>query len=256
MEILGYIALTLMGLVLSLVGAGGSVLTIPILVYLLNLPILLATSYSLVIVGSTAFIATLRYYNYIVFKKALVLMLPSILGVFLSRHFLIVNLPAYFGSFAIEYLLLIFLLVFMIVSGFFMIQKIEFVANDNINKINNIKIAPIGLILGVLMGLLGAGGGFLIIPTFVLLLGLNMQQAVSSSLFIITMNSLVGFLVDKHHFIASDWFVLLQCLAASFIGMLLGFYMSKFVNGNNLKNLFGYFVWAVAVGIVLKSFVF
>jgi uncharacterized membrane protein YfcA len=256
MEILGYIALTVMGLVLSLVGAGGSVLTIPILVYLLNLPILLATSYSLVIVGSTAFIATLRYYNYIIFKNALLLMLPSILGVFLSRRFLIVNLPAYFGSVAIEYFLLILLLVFMVVSGVFMIQKIDFVANDNINKINNIKIVPIGLILGILIGLLGTGGGFLIVPTLVLLLGLNMQQAVSSSLFIITINSLVGFLADKHHFIASDWLVLLQCLVASFVGLLLGFYMSKFFNGNNLKKLFGYFVWAVAAGIVLKSFVF
>jgi len=255
MELLGYIALAAMGITLGLVGAGGSILTIPILVYLLNVPIILATSYSLVVVGSTAFMGLLRYRHNILFRKAIVLLIPSVLGVFLARHFMIPSLPYTIGSLPIDKALVILLLIFMSVAGYFMIKNSPLDAQNNLPKNQNIKVILIGLALGIVMGLLGAGGGFLIIPTLVLLMGFSMQEAVPTSLFIITVNSLIGFAADQHHFIESDWSNLVKYLAPAILGMLMGLYIAKFAKGESLKKAFGYFVWIVGIAIVTKEFI-
>ena len=163
MELLGYIALAAMGITLGLVGAGGSILTIPILVYLLNVPIILATSYSLVVVGSTAFMGLLRYRHHILFKKAIVFLIPSVLGVFAARYFMIPALPHTIGSLPIDKALVVLLLIFMGVAGYFMIKNSPLDAKNHLPKNQNINVILIGLALGVIMGLLGAGGGFLIV---------------------------------------------------------------------------------------------
>ena len=117
MEFLGYLALSFMGITLGLVGAGGSILTIPILVYLLKVPIIFATSYSLAVVGSTAFIGILRYRNQILFRQAILFLMPSVLGVFVARHFMIPNLPNTMWSISIDKALVILLLSFMSLAG-------------------------------------------------------------------------------------------------------------------------------------------
>jgi uncharacterized membrane protein YfcA len=255
MELLGYIALAVMGITLGLVGAGGSILTIPILVYLLDVPIILATSYSLVVVGSTAFIATLRYRHHILFKKAILCLIPSVLGVFTARHFMIPALPHTIGSLSIDKALVILLLIFMSAAGYFMIKDSPIDSQNNRPKNQNIKVILIGLALGAVMGLLGAGGGFLIIPTLVLLMGFSMQEAVPTSLFIITVNSLIGFAADQHQFIAADWVNLAKYLVPALLGMLVGLYIAKVVNGKALKKAFGYFIWIVGIAIPTKEFI-
>jgi uncharacterized membrane protein YfcA len=255
MELLGYIALAAMGITLGLVGAGGSILTIPILVYLLNVPIILATSYSLVVVGSTALIGLLRYRHHILFKKAIVFLIPSVLGVFTARHFMIPALPHTIGPLPVDKALVILLLIFMIAAGYFMIKNSPLNAKNHLPKNQNINVILIGLALGVIMGLLGAGGGFLIIPTLVLLMVFTMQEAVPTSLFIITVNSLIGFAADQHQFIADDWSHLAKYLAPAFFGMLMGLYIAKFIQGERLKKAFGYFVWIVGIAILTKEFI-
>ena len=255
MELLGYIALAAMGITLGLVGAGGSILTIPILVYLLNVPIILATSYSLVVVGSTAFMGLLRYRHHILFKKAIVFLIPSVLGVFTARHFMIPALPHTIGSVPIDKALVILLLIFIGVAGYFMIKNSPLDAKNHLPKNQNINVILIGLALGVIMGLLGAGGGFLIIPTLVLLMGFTMQEAVPTSLFIITVNSLIGVAADQHQFIADDWSHLAKYLAPAFFGMLIGLYIAKFIQGESLKKAFGYFVWVIGIAILIKEFI-
>ena len=255
MELLGYIALAAMGITLGLVGAGGSILTIPILVYLLNVPIILATSYSLVVVGSTAFMGLLRYRHHILFKKAIVFLIPSVLGVFAARYFMIPALPHTIGSLPIDKALVVLLLIFMGVAGYFMIKNSPLDAKNHLPKNQNINVILIGLALGVIMGLLGAGGGFLIIPTLVLLMGFTMQEAVPTSLFIITVNSVIGFAADQHQFIADDWSHLAKYLAPAFFGMLIGLYIAKFIQGKILKKAFGYFVWIVGIAIFAKEFI-
>jgi uncharacterized membrane protein YfcA len=255
MQLLGYIALAAMGITLGLVGAGGSILTIPILVYLLNVPIILATSYSLVVVGSTAFMGLLRYRHHILFKKAIVFLTPSVLGVFAARHFMIPALPHTIGSLPIDKALVILLLIFMSAAGYFMIKNSPLDAKNHLPKNQNINVILIGLALGGIMGILGAGGGFLIIPTLVLLMGFTMQEAVPTSLFIITVNSLIGFAADQHQFIADDWSHLAKYLAPAFFGMLMGLYIAKFIQGESLKKAFGYFVWVVGIAIFAKEFI-
>lgn len=255
MELLGYISLTAMGITLGLVGAGGSILTIPILVYLLKVPIILATSYSLVVVGSTAFMGLLRYRHHILFRKTIVFLIPSALGVFTARHFMIPALPHTIGSLPIDKALVILLLIFMSAAGYFMIKDSPIDSQNNRPKNQNIKVILIGLALGTVMGILGAGGGFLIIPTLLLLMGFTMEEAVPTSLFIITVNSLIGFVADQHQFIASDWGNLAKYLAPALLGMLIGLYIAKFVNGESLKKAFGYFVWVVGIVILIKGFI-
>jgi len=255
MELLGYIALAAMGITLGLVGAGGSILTIPILVYLLKSPILLATSYSLVVVGSTALIATLRYRHHILFKNALLFLIPSISGVFTARHFMIPALPHTIWSLPVDKALVVLLLIFMSAAGYFMIKDSPIDVQNHLPKNQNIKVILIGLALGVVMGLLGAGGGFLIIPTLVLLMSFTMQEAVPTSLFIITVNSLIGFAADQHHFIASDWGNLEKYLAPALLGILIGLYIANFIQGERLKKAFGYFVWIVGIAILTKEFI-
>ena len=255
MQLLGYIALAAMGITLGLVGAGGSILTIPILVYLLNVPIILATSYSLVVVGSTAFMGLLRYRHHILFKKAIVFLTPSVLGVFAARHFMIPALPHTIGSLPIDKALVILLLIFMSAAGYFMIKNSPLDAKNHLPKNQNINVILIGLGLGVIMGLLGAGGGFLIIPTLILLMGFSMQEAVPTSLFIIAVNSLIGFAADQHQFIASDWGNLVKYLAPALLGMLMGLYIAKFIQGKILKKAFGYFVWVIGIAILIKEFI-
>jgi uncharacterized protein len=255
MELLGYIALAAMGITLGLVGAGGSILTIPILVYLLNVTIIIATSYSLVVVGSTAFIGLLRYRNNILFERAIVFLIPSVLGVFTVRYFMIPALPHTIGSLPIDKALVILLLIFMSAAGYFMIKNSPLDVQNHLPKNQNIKVILIGLALGTVMGLLGAGSGFLIIPTLVLLMGFSMQEAVPTSLFIITVNSLIGFAADQHQFIADDWSHLTKYLAPALLGMLTGLYIAKFIQGEILKKAFGYFVWVIGIAILAKEFI-
>lgn len=255
MELLGYISLAAMGITLGLVGAGGSILTIPILVYLLNVPIILATSYSLVVVGSTAFMGLLRYRHNILFRKAIVFLIPSVLGVFTARHFMIPALPHTIWSLSLDKALVILLLIFMGVAGYFMIKNAPFDAKNHLPNDQNIKVILIGLSVGIVMGILGAGGGFLIIPTLVLLMGFTMEESVPTSIFIITVNSLIGFAADQHQFIVSDWSNLAKYLAPALLGMFIGLYIAKFVNGESLKKAFGYFVWVVGIVIFIKGFI-
>lgn len=255
MEIFGYIALAIMGVTLGIIGAGGSILTIPILVYLLKIPILLATSYSLIVVGSVALIATFRYRRHILFRNSLPFLIPSILGIFTARHFIITRLPNSLGTFSTDKALVVLLLIFMTLSGYFIIKDSSLDERNHPQKYKNIKIIMIGFFLGIIMGILGAGGGFLIIPTLVLLLGVSMQHAIATSLFIITINSFTGFTADQHHFMAVDWINLVKYLIPALLGMLIGLYVVKFINGKILNKAFGYFVWIVGIAIFMKEFI-
>lgn len=255
MEILGYLALGGMGITLGLIGAGGSILTIPILTYLFGIPVLLATRYSLAVVSFSAIIATIRYRNNILFKKALVFLTPSILSVFCVRHFIIPRLPLTIGNTSIDKILLTMLIILMAIAGYLMIKNTIPSDASQLDKKNNIKIIAIGASLGILMGFLGAGGGFLIIPTLIIFMQFTMKDAISTSLFIITVNSFIGFSADKYHFALSDWINLAKYLTCAFIGMSIGLYIAKYIKGENLKKIFGYFILAVGIAMIINEFI-
>jgi uncharacterized membrane protein YfcA len=109
-------------------------------------------------------------------------------------------------------------------------------------------------IIGLIIGLVGAGGGFLIIPSLVLFAKLPMKKAIGTSLFIMAMNSLIGFMGDVQN-LEIDWVFLLSFTSLSVVGIFIGIYLNRFVNEAQLKKGFAYFVLIMALFILYKEFI-
>ena len=264
MEIIGYIASLFIGISLGLIGGGGSILTVPVLVYLFSINPVLSTSYSLFVVGSTSLVGAFNNYRkgFVQIKTALLFGLTSITTVFLTRKFLIPAIPKTFGrigNFEItqSVVTMVLFAILMVIAAVAMIKS-KPVAGDKIipesKKINLLKLSIYGVAIGLATGLLGAGGGFLLIPTLVLLVKLPMKEAVGTSLLIIALNSLIGFTGDIGHFII-DWFFLLKITGIAIVGIFIGGFLSIKISGNNLKKGFGWFVLAMGVYIIVKELV-
>lgn len=261
-EIIGYIGALIVGLVLGLIGGGGSILTVPILVYFLGFSPIVATSYSLFVVGSTALIGTFRNIRKktIDFKTAIIFAIPSILTVFMMRSLVIPNLPDILfsvGSFQLTnslFIMLVFALI-MLLAGWSMIKSKDISADSEIKEYDNSHYLAIGtqaIGIGALAGLVGAGGGFLIVPALVLLVKLPIKKAISTSLFIIAIQSLIGFLGDLNT-IAIDWNFLIKFTIISIIGIFIGLALSKKISAKGLKRGFGYFTLIMAIYITFKE---
>ncbi len=259
-QILGYIGALVVGLVLGLIGGGGSILTVPILVYLIGLNPVTATAYSLFVVGTTSlFGAFQNYRNKMVdLRTAIVFSIPAFIAVYLTRRYLVPAIPdSLFTIFDFEITKNIFIMIFfaiiMLLASISMIKtkKKGNFAEQEI-KYNIPLIIVEGIIVGALTGIVGAGGGFLIIPALVLLAKLPMKLAVGTSLVIISAKSLIGFLGDVQN-LAIDWTFLIIFTLLSIIGILIGVYATKFISGEKLKKGFGWFTLLMAVYIIYKE---
>ncbi|HYX33833.1 MAG TPA: sulfite exporter TauE/SafE family protein [Oligoflexus sp.] len=262
MEVIGYLSSILMGLSLGLIGGGGSILTVPILVYLFALPPVVATGYSLFIVGLTALFGGINFMRQkqVDFKTGLIFAVPSFLGVYAARAWVVPALPDtvfQMGAWSMSKNVLIMLVfsVLMILASYSMIRKAP-VARDRA------KLSPLrrhgiigleGLVVGCVTGFVGAGGGFLIIPALVILVGLPMKKAVGTSLFIIAIKSLFGFLGEWQRHPGVDWQLLLSIAGIAITGIFIGSYVSRFVAENRLKKVFGWFVLVMGSGILLQQ---
>lgn len=256
METLAYFASALIGIALGLIGGGGSILTVPVMVYLFGVNPLLATSYSLFIVGTTSLVGAYQNYrnNFVNIKTALLFGLSSIITVFVIRKFFISLIPpALFSVSGFQVTTMVLFALLMIAAAFSMISDKKTINQDlPIRSGNTLKLLLYGIGIGVVTGLLGAGGGFLLIPTLVILLGLPMKEAVGTSLMIIAFNSLVGFVGDLGHF-QINWPFLLEVTAIAIAGVFLGIFLSKKIDGGKLKKGFGWFVLIMGGYIVLKE---
>jgi uncharacterized membrane protein YfcA len=255
MEILGYAAAVVIGISLGLIGAGGSILTIPVLVYLMGIAPVNATSYSLFIVAISAFTGVLGYLRHGLVSLPTVLLfgLPSVLGVFISRKYLLHAIPEDLfdiGSLHVTRngFLMMLLAVLMVIASYSMIRKMPSIrVNAHADRhYHNFLIFQQGIVVGVVVGLVGAGGGFLIIPALIMLARLPMKKAIGTSLAIVALNSTIGFLSDfgVHQF---DWRFLLVFSGFAISGIVAGSYISKFVSGTQLKPAFGWFILAMGV---------
>ncbi len=268
MEIFGYAAAILMGLALGLIGGGGSILTVPILVYLFAIEPVLATAYSLFIVGITSLVGSFSHVRLgnIHWKTALVFGLPSIVSVYLTRLYLVPFIPQEITIsedivLSKPLVLLVFFAVIMVLAAYSMIRKpkAQPLNADVAVQYNFPMIFLEGLVVGIITGLVGAGGGFLIIPALVILARLPMKQAVGTSLIIIAAKSLMGFVGDLQGMAAVDWYFLLRFSAIAVVGILLGTRLSLVVPNEKLKPAFGWFVLVMGVYIISKelwSFIF
>ena len=264
MFIAGLLASFFTGTVLSFLGAGGSILTLPILVYLFQIDIIQATTYSLLLVGLTAVFGCVASFKdkLIDFKTGIIFGIPSIIGVVLARKVVLPFLPDQIlvGNFILEksFLIMILFAVLMLVSSSLMIRDRKPVlskTNDKNAYERNIIIILEGLIVGQLTGFVGAGGGFLISPALVLLTGLSMNIAVATSLFIIAIKSLMGYLSDVIDGFQTDWmFVFYVCLF-TLVGVFFGRILSKKVSDKQTKKLFGYMTLIISFIIIIEQLI-
>jgi hypothetical protein len=266
MEIVGYLLATIVGISLGLIGSGGSILTVPILVYVLSVNPVLATAYSLFIVGSTALVGGVQsaIQKKVDFKTVLIFGIPSIAAVYATRMWLVPLIPKELfsvGSLVITKSVALMLLfaVVMIIASISMIKpgksKTETDENEPM-KYNYPMILLEGAVVGLLTGLVGAGGGFLIIPALVILARMPMKLAVGTSLFIIAAKSLIGFIGDLQGSQLIDWKLLGSFTAFAVVGIFIGIWLSKKIAGEKLKKAFGWFVLIMGVYIIIKEIFF
>lgn len=259
-DLLGYFGALTTGIVLGLIGGGGSILTVPIMVYLFSINPVTATAYSLFVVGTSSLVGALNSLKkkLVDFRTAFVFAIPAFTAVYITRKYIVPAIPeVVFKSGEViltrEMAIMFFFAVIMIFAAVSMLKK----RKKSHPRDAEIQFrAPIlslqGMVVGLVTGLVGAGGGFLIIPALVLLAKLPMKRAVATSLFIIAMNSLIGFTGDLQNR-EIDWAFLLVFTAIAISGIFIGAYLSRFVNNNKLRRIFGWFILVMGIYIIWKE---
>ncbi len=261
MEIFGYVASVLIGVSLGLIGGGGSILTVPVLVYLFGLDAFLATEYSLFIVGISSVTGSVSYFRkgLVNFKTALIFGIPSIISIFLTRNYILPLVPDQVfnvGHFTVtkDIFLLLLFAGLMIVSSYKMIRKRPELqlGIDYSRKNSYLLAAGEGSVVGILTGLVGAGGGFMIIPALVNLLKTPVKVAIGTSLVIISLNSLIGFFSTMNQ-MTIDWKLLVNISCIAMTGVIIGSQLSKKIDGKKLKPIFGWFILIMGIYIITRE---
>jgi len=259
-QIIGYILAVFVGITLGLIGSGGSILSVPILVYVVGIEPVLATAYSLFIVGITALVGGFQKANQklVDFKKVLLFGIPTVIAVFITRRLIVPTIPDLIFStnnFVLHKSVVI-MLVFAIVMVFASIRMIKPIKEESLvtaSQLNYFSSVLNGLLIGCIAGFVGAGGGFLIIPALLFLAKTPMKIAIGTSLFIVATQSLIGFLGDIRPNQIIDWQFLTLFTGFSIVGVFIGNQLSKFVSGEKLKTTFGWCVLAMGIYIIGKE---
>ena len=260
MELAGYAASILIGLILGMLGGGGSILSIPILVYLFHIDVVMASAYSLFIVGTTSLVGAVSKYkqNTVNIRSALLFGIPSVISIFVTRRWIVPAIPDVVwetDAFMLSKRLLLLGLfaVLMVLASISMIRGTHEFSNDD-DRFMPVLLIIQGILIGFLTGLVGAGGGFLIVPALVLLTGLTFKTAVGTSLFIIAISSLTGFLGDLMNY-SMNWSFLFIITGLAVIGILLGNMLNNRISSIQLRKIFGWFTLIVGCAILINEFV-
>jgi uncharacterized membrane protein YfcA len=261
-SIFGYLSAVLVGVTLGLIGSGGSILSVPILVYIMGVEPILATAYSLFIVGTTALFGGFQKakQKLVDFRKVVLFGIPTILSVFITRKIIVPRIPEILFSTSVftlhksVFIMIIFAIV-MIFASIRMIKPLQIEIQEGEGKLNYAKIFIQGVLIGLVAGFVGAGGGFLIIPALLFLTKTPIKMAVGTSLFIVAAQSLIGFLGDLRPEQNLNWNLLITFTICSIIGVFIGSYLSKKIEGEKLKTGFGWFVLAMGIYIILKELI-
>lgn len=264
MEVIGYLASIVMGLTLGLIGGGGSILTVPILVYLFDVDPVLSTAYSLFVVGLTSAVGSFSHFKsgHVHVKTAIIFGIPSIAAVYSVRKFIMPIIPdPVFNMGTVEVTkslaVLVLFAILMLLASITMIRKPKQLKEEKLGviKYNYPLIFIEGIVVGGITGLVGAGGGFLIIPALVLLAKLPMKQAVGTSLVIIALKSSIGFTGDLGGNLAIDYQFMLLFSLFAIVGIIIGSYLTRFIPNEKLKPIFGWFVLVMGIYILVKELV-
>ena len=246
---MGWIATLVMGLVLGLLGGGGGILTVPILVGFFGLSATAATGSSLFVVGLTSLVGAVQgvLKRQCELRSGAFMAVPAMIGAFASRAFLVPSLPAKILGWPKDDVLLGAFAVLMVIVGFRMLKPAPAAQEP---KDQPVLVMVYGLLIGLLSGTLGAGGGFLILPVLTLLVGVEMQKAIPTSLMVISVQSLVGFVGELRKPI--DWGLLVPIVGVALVGMVAGMLVRERLPRETLRLGFAFMVFAVAIWMFSK----
>jgi uncharacterized protein len=266
MELIGYLCALLVGISLGSLGMGGSILTIPIMIYIMKVTPVDATGYSLFVVGVTSAIGCAKYIKHkmVDVKKAILFAIPSIVAVFIFRLYIMPLIPGVIytsSSFVLTKDLMIILLfsLLMIIIAYNMIRNSRYsdviVAQDKWT--DYLWLFFLGLFSGVLTGLIGVGGGFIILPALVLLAKVPVRMGIGTSLLIIAVNSFIGFtgeMLLRHEEIDFTFLIIFAFFSAC--GVFIGFRWAARAATKNLKKIFGWLVLLIGICIFISELFF
>lgn len=263
MEILGYLFLFLVGLALGTLGAGGSILTVPVLVYLFSVDAVMASAYSLFIVGTTSLVGTVLKFNaqLVNFRTGVIFGLPSIISIFITRKWIVPAIPdivLQLGSFQLSKSVLILgiFAFLMILASICMITRgNKNKAKSHPNPESHFFLILLGLLTGVITGFVGVGGGFLIIPVLGFLTSMPFKKVVGTTLLIIASNSLIGFIGDIINY-AVHWNFLLTITGLAVFGIYIGSLIAKKLPTLKLQKSFGWVTLAIGTSILMREIFF
>lgn len=261
-QIIGYILAVFVGVILGMIGSGGSILSVPILVYVMRIEPTLATAYSLFIIGTTSLVGGVHKakQQLVDLKKVVLFGIPTVITVFITRKIIVPRIPDLIFSTDLftlhkSVLIMIVFAIVMIFASVRMIKPLSEIVSSDKDKLNYYKIGILGVLIGLVSGFVGAGGGFLIVPTLLFFAKTPMKMAVGTSLLIVSSQSLIGFLGDIMGNQTIDWNLLQLFTMASIIGIFIGNRISKKVEDKKLKTGFGWFVLAMGIYIIIKELV-
>ncbi len=262
MIFLGAIISLLIGIVLGLVGGGGSILTVPMVHYLFGTSMLLATTYSLIVVSIASGVGTLQRLpsKQVDFKQGLIFLVPSMSIAFLIRRFILPLIPQSFDFIGVQLSLEIIIALLLVGVMLFTAIRTLFSKREPSSEVPSITIVVLfGLLTGLLSGFIGAGGGFIIVP-ILMRLGMDIRKAVGTSMFIISIQSAIALLGDVFNpQIAADggidWKLLSVITVLTVIGVFVGTYLQRHFSGKLLRQLFSYLLIAVALGVLTQKLI-
>lgn len=262
-QIVGYILAIFVGITLGLIGSGGSILSVPILVYIMNVSPVIATAYSLFIVGVTAFVGGIQKakQQLVDFKKVVLFGVPTLISVFITRKLLLPQIPETivvtanlsFQKATLIMVVFAFVMIFASIRMIVPFKETKVTSNSSDKTLNYLRIIIQGIFIGLIAGFVGAGGGFLLIPALVFMAKTPMKMAVGTSLFIIAIQSLVGFLGDINVNQTIDWQLIIVFTILSIVGIFIGNFISKRIKSEQLKTGFGWFVLLMGIYIIIKE---
>ena len=263
--ILGFLAALLIGISLGLIGGGGSILTLPILAYMFGIDAKTATAYSLFIVGVAALVGGLKMarQGLVEYKTLVIFAIPALISVYFTRAYIVPRIPEHLFTLSgyevsADVGIMLFFALIMLLASVSMIRGKKPISETHTQIEYNYPMILIeGLVVGLVTGIVGAGGGFLIIPALVILAKLPMKMAVGTSLLIIAVKSLIGFLGDLGNPQIGqgngiDWAFLVSFTVIALAGIFIGTYLSKFISGDKLKKGFGWFVLIMGIYIIFE----
>tara|TARA_B100000902_G_scaffold389892_1_gene437867 strand:+ start:1071 stop:1844 length:774 start_codon:yes stop_codon:yes gene_type:complete len=251
-DLLGYLLFIFAGLFFGLFGSGGSIIIIPILIYIFKINSYEATTYSLLLVFFISIFGTLQHVNKnnLHLKKILFFIIPTLLFTAISRIFIFPNIPNHIQLLNIskESLLMIVFSIVIFLSACSLFKSPLMYVKSNFKII----LILTGVFIGIFTGLLGIGGGFIILPALILFAKMDMKQAASSTLFIIMLNTLLAIMLEITIFkFEFKWDFIVYILLSSFIGVKIGMYLLNKIDVNIIKKLFSFSLLLLSLLILL-----